>query len=205
MPFAILDPVTSIKPYPSGVVGHPGMDAMLELVTTNDLAPEEVASIKVRTGENTIAPGPLRIKFATSALEAKFCVPFQMASIILRRKAGLAEFTDDFVTSREVQDMQRRVEVVVAPEISALGKDKVVFEVMVHAHDGRALEARSPERYRGGPRNPMDWNALCSKFRDASSRELDSFGQENFLTDAPGLDELPAARALVDTVVRDSR
>ena len=38
-------------------------------------------------------------------LEAKFCVAFQMASIVLRRKAGLSEFADDFVQSPECQDM----------------------------------------------------------------------------------------------------
>ncbi|MEM6848145.1 MAG: MmgE/PrpD family protein [Pseudomonadota bacterium] len=36
-PFAIVYPGTSIKPYPSGVVGHPGMDTMLKLVKKHDI------------------------------------------------------------------------------------------------------------------------------------------------------------------------
>jgi len=196
-PFAILDPGVSVKPYPCGVVGHPGMDAMLEVVTTHDLAAEEVARIEVRTGDNTITPGPLRIKFATNALEAKFCVPFQMASIVLRRKAGLAEFTDEFVNSHAVRDMQRRVETVVAPEIAALGKDKVVFEITVHTLDGRALKGRSLEHYRGGPQNPLSWDALCAKFRDASAKVLDASGQRKFLAAAAKLEELAAAKTLI--------
>ena len=201
-PFAILDPGPSIKPYPSGVVGHPGMDAMLELVIKHNLVPEDVGRIEVRTGDNTITPGPLRIMHARTALEAKFCVPFQMACILVRRKAGLAEFSDEFVASDEVQSLQRRVETVVAPEITALGKDKVVFEITVHTHDGRVLKGRSPEHYRGGPRNPLSWESLCSKFRDASAKVLDTSSQRKFLTDAARLDELDAAKILIDSVIR---
>ncbi len=104
-PFAIVYPGTSIKPYPSGVVGHPGMDTMKRLVERHDIRPESVEGIEVFTGSNVIKPGPLRILHANNELEAKFCVAFQMASIVLRRKAGLSEFADDFVQSPECQDM----------------------------------------------------------------------------------------------------
>lgn len=167
-PWAIVEPGTSVKPYPSGVVGHPGMDAMKQLVIENDIAPEAVAKVTVRTGENVIKPGPLRIAYANTALEAKFCVPFQMAAIILRRKAGLEEFSDDFVASAECQDMQRKVSAVLDPEIIALGKDKVVFEIEVETASGRVFSQRSADAYRGGPENPLSLAELEEKFDDCA-------------------------------------
>ena len=134
-PYAIVYPGTSIKSYPSGVVGHPGMDTMKRIVERHDIKPEDVDSIKVLTGSNVIKPGPLRILHANNELEAKFCVAFQMASIVLRRRAGLSEFTDDFVQSPECQEMQKRVSVSIDPEIDALGKGRIVSKVPPH-HQG---------------------------------------------------------------------
>jgi 2-methylcitrate dehydratase PrpD len=174
-PWACLNPGTSVKPYPSGVVGHPGMDTMRRMVEKHDIKPEEVASVTVRTGENVIFPGPLRIELATSALEAKFCVPFQMSAIILNRKAGLEEFSDAFVQSTLCQEMQKRVTAVLEPEIVALGKDKVIYEIDLVTTDGRSFTERSDDLYRGGPRNPLTWDELVAKFSDCS-RAL--FGEE---------------------------
>lgn len=142
--FSIVDPGVSIKPYPCGVVGHPAMDAMQALTIQHDIRPEEVDYIKVATGSNVLPPrGPLRYQKAQTALQAKFCVPFQIASMIIRRKAGILEFTDEFVQSPAVQDMMDRVEAVVAPEIDALGQNKIVSVIEVRLKDGRILKTRS--------------------------------------------------------------
>jgi 2-methylcitrate dehydratase PrpD len=39
-PFSILNPGVSIKPYPCGVVGHPAMDTMKEIVLQYDIQPD---------------------------------------------------------------------------------------------------------------------------------------------------------------------
>ncbi|GGE45518.1 MmgE/PrpD family protein [Actibacterium pelagium] len=200
-PFAILDPGSSIKPYPSGVVGHPGMDAMKTLVTLHDIAPGDVAKVVVRTGLNVIAPGPLRVAHARTALEGKFCVPFQMAAMILRRKAGLAEFSDDFVASEACQAMQKRVTAVIAPDIAALGKDKIVFEIELHTHSGAVHVQRSEEHYRGGPRNPLTWEELVEKFRDCSEGVIEKGAQDTFIANCRNIADLPTILPLVKSLI----
>ena len=201
-PWAILEPGTSVKPYPSGVVGHPGMDAMGKLVSDHDIDPTTVERILVRTGPNVIAPGPLRIAHATTGLEAKFCVPFQMAAMVLRRKAGLAEFSDDFVRSAACQAMQRRVEAVIDPDIAALGKDKVVFEIILETTDGCAFTQRSEEHYRGGPRNPLSWEALCGKFADCAAGKLQMASQDRAIDLISRLDTLEHISELVNSTMQ---
>src|SRR5207247_10196556 len=41
-PHTIVNPGVSIKPYPSGVLSHPSMDALLVVVTENDITPDQV-------------------------------------------------------------------------------------------------------------------------------------------------------------------
>jgi 2-methylcitrate dehydratase PrpD len=198
-PWAILVPGTSIKPYPSGVVGHPGMDAMKALVCAHDIQPAEVETILVRTGPNVIAPGPLRHLLAKTALEAKFCVAFQMAAMVLRRKAGLAEFSDDFVASEACQSLQKRVTAVIDPAIEALGKDKVVFDITLTTKDGQTYSQRSAEHYRGGPLNPLSWDEICTKFRDCAGASLTPEAQDRIIDQVDRLDRLDTISDLLET------
>jgi 2-methylcitrate dehydratase PrpD len=169
-PFSIVEPGVSFKPYPCGSLGHPTMDAMLKLVTEHDVKPEQVARVRVRAGSNIL--NPLRYKTAKTELEAKFCLPFMMTSLLLRRKAGIREFTDEFVSSALVQAMMPRVETVFDQAIEARGFDKMRSIVEVDLMDGRKLSQPSDERYRGSPENPFTRADLHAKFSDCASLVL---------------------------------
>jgi 2-methylcitrate dehydratase PrpD len=166
-PFSIVDPGVSVKPYPCGSLGHPTMDAMLKLVTDHDVKPDQIAHVRVRAGSNIL--NPLRYTTAKTELEAKFCLPFMMASIALRRRAGIREFTDEFVASAPVQAMMSRVETMFDPAIEARGFDKMRSSVDVELKDGRKLSQPSDERYRGGPERPFTRAELHEKFSDCAS------------------------------------
>jgi 2-methylcitrate dehydratase PrpD len=165
-PYAIVDPGSSFKPYPCGSLSHPTMDAMLKAVTDHDLKPEQIKAVRVRAGSNVL--DPLRYKIATNELEAKFCLPFLMASLILRRKAGVREFTDEFVRSAPVQQMMPRVTNVFDPKIEAQGFDKIRSIVEIDLADGRTLVQPADERYRGGPDKPFTPAELHAKFSDCA-------------------------------------
>ena len=166
-PHTILSPGVSIKPYPCGVLGHPSMDAMRHLVTTHDIQPDQIRAIRLRAGSNIL--NPLRYRIAQSELEAKFCPAFMLSAIALRRKAGIHEFTDEFVRSAPVQDMMTRVETVLDPAIEARGFDKIRSSVEVDLQDGRRLVEEADERYRGGPDNPFTREDLYDKFTECAS------------------------------------
>jgi 2-methylcitrate dehydratase PrpD len=197
-PFAIIDPGISIKPYPCGVVGHPAMDAMKTLVSEYQVRPEEVDHVKVLTGSNVLPPrGPLRYKKAQTALQGKFCVPFQMASMIIRRKAGIEEFSDEFVQSPQVQEMMDRVEAVIDPAIDALGKNKIVGIIEIRLKNGRVLRAQTAEHYRGGPKNPFTRDDIVEKFLDCTQRTLTSDKAQALIKTIESLDQLDSIRNLV--------
>jgi len=170
-PYNIVDPGVSVKPYPCGSLGHPTMDAMLRIVTANDIQPDRIRTVRIRAGSNILEP--LRYRKAQNELEAKFCLPFMVSAIALRRRAGVREFTDAFVRSEPVQKMMERVELVTDREIEALGFAKMRSRVEVELTDGRRIVERA-ETYRGGPDRPFTLEELRGKFAECAEGVLPS-------------------------------
>ena len=166
-PPSIVSPGVSLKPYPCGSLGHPSMDAMLKLVLTHDVRPDQVRAVRLRAGSNIL--NPLRYPIAHTELEAKFCPAFIMSSLLLRRKAGIHEFTDEFVESAPVQEMMKKVSTIRDAAIEARGFDKMRSIVEVDLTDGRTLVQEADERYRGGPERPFTREELHEKFIDCAS------------------------------------
>lgn len=187
-PYSITSPGVSIKPYPCGVLGHPTMDAMRRLVTAHDVKPEQVKAIRLRTGSNIL--NPLRYPIAHNELEAKFCPAFMLSSIAIRRKAGIHEFTDDFVRSEPVQRMMARVERILDPAIEARGFEKIRSTIEVDLEDGRRLVEHADERYRGGPDRPFTRDELYEKFSECAGRVLPSSGVRETFEMVESLEQL---------------
>ena len=194
-PHTIVWPGVSIKPYPCGVLGHPTMDAMRRLVIGNDVRPDEIAAIRVRAGSNIL--NPLRYSIASNELEAKFCPAFMVGAIALRRKAGIHEFNDEFVRSAPMQQMMRKVQRVLDPNIEAQGWEKIRSTVEVDLTDGRTLVEHADERYRGGPDLPFTRAELYEKFSDCASLVLAETGIDEAFGMIESLENLANVGALV--------
>lgn len=170
-PFTMESPGTSIKPYPSGVLTHPSMDAMRFLMRENALAPGDIEKVTLKAGRNVL--GPIRFRIARTELEGKFSFAFLLSAIILKGRAGKAEFTDAFVSSADCRAMQRRVETEFDQAIEDMGWDRIRSLIEVRTRDGRTFSRWADENYRGGPHNPLSDAELEMKFRDCAEGLLD--------------------------------
>ena len=171
------------------------MDAMLKLVVDHNIRPEQIKAIRLRAGSNILEP--LRYKTAKTELEAKFCVPFLLGVIALRRKAGIQEFTDEFVASPPIQQMMTKVSTVFDQKIEALGFDKIRSVVEVDLVDGRKLVQPSDDRYRGGPENPFSRADLKGKFDDCAGLVLPPHRLDAAFTAIEAVDSMADLRQLV--------
>lgn len=177
--FTIVDPGVSIKPFPSGILTHQSMDAMLKLVLDNDLKPEEVEAIRFYAGKNILEP--IRYPLAVNHLQAKFSMPALLAMMVLKRRASHHEFLDEFVSGAAMQDMQKRTQCLGDPEIDARGYDLIRSRIEVDTTDGRTLVQWADERYRGGPLNPISDADLQAKFRMCAEGALDGGAQDRLI------------------------
>jgi len=178
-PLTIENPGVSIKPYPSGILTHQSMDAMLKLVLDHDLKGEEVERIRFFAGKNIIEP--IRYPIAKNHLQAKFSMPALLAMIVLCRRASHHEFEDAFVAGEAMQDLQARTDVINDLEIDALGYDLIRSRIEVETKDGRTLVQWADERYRGGPLNPISDADLDGKFFMCAEGVLEESAQQELL------------------------
>ena len=197
-PYAIVNPGVSVKPYPCGSLSHPSLDAMLKVVVDHDLKPEQVRAVRLRAGSNILEP--LRYKMAKTELEAKFSIPFLMSTILIRRKAGIREFTDEFVASQPVQRTMEKVTGVFDAKIEAQGFDKIRSIVEVDVTDGRTLVQPSDDRYRGGPERPFTREELHGKFADCAQMVLSPERVRQALVQIESIETLKDIRQLIRTL-----
>ncbi len=161
-PWTFMNPGVSIKPNPSGSLTHPGMTRMLELIMDNDIKPEDVERVDVGTNHNM--PNALIHHQPTNELQAKFSMEFCMAILLLERRGGLPEFTDEVVNRADVQAMIAKVHFGIHPEAEAAGYDKMTTIIDIHLKDGRTISGRS-DFGKGSPANPMSYDEAADKFR----------------------------------------
>jgi 2-methylcitrate dehydratase PrpD len=165
-PWTFHSPGVSIKPHPSGSLTHPGMGAMLELIRKHDIKPGQVKRVAVGTNHNM--PNALIHHQPKNELQAKFSMEFCMAILLLERKGGLQEFTDEVVNRADVQAMIRKVNFGVHPEAEAAGFDKMTTIIEVELADGKVLKTQA-DFGKGSPANPMSDAELSDKFRECAA------------------------------------
>jgi 2-methylcitrate dehydratase PrpD len=159
-PYAIVDPGISIKPFPSVVLSHPSMNTLLDLIKEYDITPDSVDEVHVFAGANVVN---ILHAFPRTGTEGKFSLRFCLTTILLRRRAGIKDFSDDFVRSPEAQAMMKRIKISLDPEIEAAGYAKIQSRIELRLKDGRILKKDSGP-YKGGPENPLSEGELEEKF-----------------------------------------
>ncbi|MGE0652208.1 MAG: MmgE/PrpD family protein [Alphaproteobacteria bacterium] len=199
--WSIADPGVSIKPYPSGIVTHQSMDAMLKLVTNDDIKAADVERIDFFAGSNIL--DPIRYPVAKDHLQAKFSMAALLSMIVIARRAGRAEFTDSFVQSVEMQDMQRRVTCILDPAIEAQGMDRIRSRIELVTRSGKTFTQEADPRYRGGPDNPLTDAELEQKTAACVVGLMDDTARERLIAAAWGVVETKDAGTLARVIQTD--
>lgn len=91
-----------------------------------------------------------------------------MAILLLERKGGLNEFTDEIVNRSDVQAMIQKVDFGVHPEAEAAGYDKMTTILEIVLKDGRTITGRA-DFGKGSPANPMSYDEVADKFRECAA------------------------------------
>jgi len=165
-PWTFASPGVSIKPHPSGSLTHPGMAVMQDLIRRHDLRPEHIRRVAVGTNHNM--PNALIHHRPRTELQAKFSMEFCMAILLLERKAGLEQFTDEVVNRPDVQAMIAKIDFGMHPEAEAAGFDRMTTIIEVETDDGRVVRGAA-DFGKGSPANPMTDAELSDKFRQCAA------------------------------------
>jgi 2-methylcitrate dehydratase PrpD len=154
----------NLKRYPICYATHRAIDAAVDLAEQHNLKPGDVDRIRVSTGEMQMVM--LRNDRPQTAFEAKFSMPFAMASSLVARKVGLAQLTDEFVRSPEVQALIPRVSTTTTKETMDGSAFAPSESVEITTVGGKVLASEPVVHAKGSQQRPLSRDELQAKFLD---------------------------------------
>lgn len=159
------------KQYSSLASSQTSVDALRAMRRKHGLRAEDVASVRIETTEMVHRHCGWRYVPAET-ITAQMNLPYTAAVTLRDGTAFIDQYTDDKLRDPAILDLADRVEVVVAPDLDALGKHEMrAVRVTVTTRSGATLKESAT--YRSGHwKNPLSDDTLKAKFRDLAGRVL---------------------------------
>ena len=163
----ILDTGITVKLYPSCAATHPPLDALLGLKRRHNITAEDIAAIDVEADSMTLKL--LTYSRPSTALEAKFSMPFCAAAAIVFGHPTLETFDMEKIGDARVQKLLPLVTLRARSEFDAAAPLSQA-NVTVRLKDGQTVSERA-DGARGYPGRLTD-DELNTKFLACAQRSL---------------------------------
>jgi 2-methylcitrate dehydratase PrpD len=166
----------SFKPWPSCRGTHAYIDATLQILEKHHLKPVEIKEIRLTVSPvNKMLCEPLENKMnPATAIEAKFSLPFTVATAIVHGKVTLEHFSPRALSDPVVLELARKVSYGVDEKLSL--RQATQGSLQIETKNGRTY-SKSLEFACGHPNNPMSQEALLTKFMDCAKHSVKKFSK----------------------------
>lgn len=191
-------PRIAFKSYPCGSVSHPYLDCALKLRRDYSLRAEEIEEVICRTAEGPVPRlwEPLAEKQRPkSPYGAKFSLPFSIAAILARGRAGLEEFSEAAISDSQLLSLAGKVRYELDPTLDY--PRRFSGHVRIRLKDGRVVEENQPY-LRGGLEFPLTPEELEEKFRRNARMALGEEKVKEIIAAVKNLEGLASIPALAD-------
>ncbi|MFC2040799.1 MmgE/PrpD family protein, partial [Chloroflexota bacterium] len=198
-PFTLVSRGINVKRYPSCAGTHRPIDALLHLIDSYQIKPEEVEAVDCR-----VSPRARKILLydnPDTGFEGKFSIPFVMAAAVKDAKIELAQFTDEYVNSPAIKGLMKRVSLRIHPDW-AEGKDTDARPdiVAIKLADGREY-SYGVALAKGHAKVPLTDEEFLAKYRECAKLVLGGRETERCLELINRLDKLEDISELMDILV----
>ena len=194
-------PRLTFKSYPCGSISHPYMDCALRIKQKHQPAPDQIAEVVCRTAEGPVHRlwEPLADKQKpVSSYGAKFSLPFSVAVMLVRERAGLEEFSEAAIQDPVLLALAGKVGYDLDPTIDYPRH----FEghVKVTMKDGTVFK-EDQLHPRGGFEDPLPPAEIEEKFRANAALALSARKVEEIVQLVAKLEELPSIGMLTEKLI----
>ncbi len=192
-----------MKAFPTEALTHAPISAVIKLVQQNDLQPEQIEKVHVRSLARAadILADPTKYD-PRSKETADHSLPYVIAAAIVNRQVTPAQFEMDAIMDPRTREQLNKVEVVADPDIEAVFPELQRVIVSITTTDGEEYSEQL-DYPKGDPRNPLTDQEVEEKF-DALTAPVLSDSARARLKDAVwGLEELKAVSDLMDMCKAD--
>jgi 2-methylcitrate dehydratase len=178
------------------------------LVKTNDLHPDAVETIQIRSLARAadILSDPSKYDPQTKEA-ADHSLPYVIAAALVDRQVTPAQFTMEKIMNAKIHEQLRKVEVVADPEIEKVFPDLQRVIVQIHTRDGRSY-TKQLDFPKGDPRNPLTDADIEEKFAALSDGVLSLTAQKKVkeaVWNLEHVDSIGKLMALMKADVRPTR
>lgn len=159
----------SYKAWPACRGTHAFIQAALELSAEAAIDPQAIRTIRATGGEiqRMLAEPEAQKAHPATAIDAKFSIPFTVATALVRGRVDLAAFQPDALRDRAVLRLADRCRYVCAPISQDSLVDSTGGLLELELADGRRLSRRI-DHPRGHPSDPVAVDDLRAKFIDCA-------------------------------------
>jgi len=153
-----------MKAFPTEALTHTPISAVLDLVKSNDLRPDDVDKIQIRSLARAadILSDPSKYDPHTKET-ADHTLPYVIAAALVDRQVTPAQFTMEKIMAPKIREQLNKVEVVADAEIERVFPALQRVIVQIQTRDGRSLQ-KQLDFPKGNPRNPLTDQEIEEKF-----------------------------------------
>jgi 2-methylcitrate dehydratase len=197
-----------MKAFPTEALTHTPISAVLDLVKTNDLHPDQVERIQIRSLARAadILSDPSKY-YPHTRETADHSLPYVIAAALVDRQVTPAQFTMEKIMDAKIREQLKKVEVVADPEIEKVFPALQRVIVHIDTTDGRSFH-KQLDYPKGDPRNPLTDQELEEKFAALADGVLSNEAQKRVKDAIWKLERVGSVSelmALMESDVRKSR
>ena len=167
-----------MKAFPTEALTHTPISAVLDLVKSNDLRPDDVQKVQIRSLARAadILSDPSKYDPRTKET-ADHSLPYVIAAALVDRQVTPVQFTMEKIMDPKIREQLNKVEVVADPEIEKVFPALQRVIVQIQTRDGRSLH-KQLDFPKGDPRNPLTDQEIEEKFAALADGVLSKAAQK---------------------------
>jgi 2-methylcitrate dehydratase PrpD len=189
-------PGVEMKPYPCCKGTHGFVDMALAIMK-NKVTPDNIKEILITCPGAANLSLPLEVKsHPRNAVDSQFSIPFAVAVVMARGRAGISDFTDEAINSRDILDVCDMIKLDMEPGPEGQGRMRNALQVTTK--DGKVFTEKSTGPMGAG--NTLPFSVYDNKFRDCVSYAVKPFATEKveqIIDIVHGLEKIEDVRELV--------
>lgn len=194
-----------MKAFPTEALTHTPISAVLDLVKSHDLHPQQIQSVQIRSLARAadILSDPSKYDPHTKET-ADHSLPYVIAAALVDRQVTPAQFTMEKIMDANIRAQLNKIEVVADPEIERVFPALQRAIVHIVTTDGRSFE-KQLDYPKGDPRNPLTDAELEEKFDALAEGVLTKAAQQRVKDAVWSLERVGSVTELMALMKADMR
>jgi 2-methylcitrate dehydratase len=194
-----------MKAFPTEALTHTPISAVLDIIKSNDLHPDQVEKVQIRSLARAadILSDPSKYD-PRSKETADHSLPYVIAAALVDRQVTPVQFTMEKIMDPKIREQLAKVEVVADPEIEKVFPALQRVVVNITTTDGNSF-SNQLDFPKGDPRNPLTDQEVEEKFAALAEGVLSDKAQKRLKDAIWSLEKVGSVEKLMALMQSDVR